>query len=68
MFLSERHRCASRRKSVVRLHGVRQRAILTAASLQNRLALAGPGPHALCRALSEMSTVEKKNSEGRSIA
>jgi hypothetical protein len=64
MSLSERHRCASRRKSAVRPHGAVQRANRIAASLQNQLALGGREPHALCRALSEMSTVEKKNSEG----
>jgi hypothetical protein len=38
MSLWERHRYASQRKSVVRLHGAIPRAILIAASLQNRLA------------------------------
>jgi hypothetical protein len=33
--------------------------------LGNRRAVIAPAPHALCKALSEISMVEKKNSEGK---
>jgi hypothetical protein len=35
-------------------------------TLNTKLRKAGPEPHALCKALSEISIVEKKNSEGKS--
>ncbi len=59
-------RYARRRKSDGHRDAAAPRANLIVASLRTRHVAGGPGPHALCKALSEISIVEKKTSGGAS--